>query len=95
MKLETSMATRSPQAPGRKPGESSTEFQLHKSIMCADKNVLDYTSFRLRRYAESVTDISQRMTLENIVVSYEKGIVAVAWKCGKPIYMNIVHETRS
>jgi hypothetical protein len=96
MKHEYSMATRSPQVPGRKPGEICTEFQLHKSqILAADKrNLFDYTEFRLKKYISQVNDEQQKTTLEEILLKYRKGMVAVAWKSGKPIWILVTKESR-
>ena len=90
------MATRSPQVPGRKPGEICTEFQLHKSqILAADKrNLFDYTEFRLKKYISQVNDEQQKTTLEEILLKYRKGMVAVAWKSGKPIWILVTKESR-
>ena len=85
------MATRSPQAPGRKPGEMCTDFQLHKSqLPSSDKrNLFDYTEFRLKLYISQVTDDQQKTTLTDVLALYKKGQVAVAWKNGKPIWLNV------
>lgn len=90
------MATRSPQAPGRKPGEATTDFQLHKSqLPGADKkNLFDYSEFRLKKYILQVTDEQQKSTLVHILDQYKKGLVVVAWKAGKPIWINITKESK-
>lgn len=89
------MATRSPQGLSKKPGEACTEFQLHKSqILTADRrNLFDYTEFRLRRYISQLTDDQQKTTLSDILVKYRKGLVAIAWKGGKPIWISVTKET--
>ena len=90
------MATRSPQAPGRKPGEICTDFQLHKSqIPGADKrNLFDYTEFRLKRYIGQLTDDQQKTTLSNVLIQYKKGQVAIAWKAGKPLWIPVTKESK-
>lgn len=89
------MATRSPQGPAKKPGEACTDFQMHKSqILAADKrNLFDYSEFRLRRYISQLTDDQQKTTLSDILVKYRKGLVAIAWKGGKPIWISVTKET--
>lgn len=96
MKHEYSMATRNTQGPGRKPGEVCTDFQLHKSqILTSDKrNLFDYTEFRLKKYILQVRDEQQKMTLEDILVKYMKGLVAVAWKGGKPVWISVTKESK-
>jgi hypothetical protein len=97
MKFERCMTTRNPQVPGRKPGDTCTEFQLHKSQIApggAKKNLVDYTEFRLKLYITQVTDEQQRLALEQVLASYKKGQVAVAWKSGKPVWISITKETK-
>ena len=52
------MATRSPQALGRKPGEMCTDFQLHKSQLSGidKRNLFDYSELRLKLYISQITD---------------------------------------
>ena len=90
------MATRNTQGPGRRPGEVCTDFQLHKSqIPTSDKrNLFDYTEFRLRRYIGQVRDEQQKTTLEDILLKYSKGLVAVAWKGGKPVWITVTKESK-
>lgn len=94
MSLDSSMATRDPQTLSIKPGETTTEFQLHKSLTCSDKSVIDYAERRLKWYALRVTDLTQRLMLERVISAYLKGDVAVAWKSGKPVYINVISESK-
>lgn len=96
MKFESCMSTRNPQTPGRKPGESCTEFQLHKSQLpgTSKRNLFDYTEFRLKLYITQVKDEQQRITLENVLTSYKKGLVAVAWRGGKPVWISVTKESK-
>lgn len=97
MKLETSMATRSPQMPGRKPGELCTEFQLHKSQLntggLSKRNIFDYTEYRLTLYIDQLRDEEQRNTLTRVLKSYKQGLMAVAWKGGKPVWIEVTKES--
>lgn len=83
--------------PGRKPDEACTEFQFHKSQVSFSslsvRNVIDYTSFRLTRYIEQLKDEAQRKVLERVLNDYKSGLVAVAWKAGKPVWLNVTKET--
>lgn len=96
MKHEYSMATRSPQGPGRRPGEVCTDFQLHKSQIPSDdkRNLFDYTEFRLKKYINLLTDDQQKTTLTDILAKYRKGQVAVAWKGGKPVWIAVTKESK-
>jgi hypothetical protein len=96
MSLEKSMSIRNPQLPGRKPGEGCTEFQLHKSQSPGGtkKNIHDYTEFRLKKYIDQVKDAQQKLTLEMVLTSYKKGQVAISWKGGKPVWINVTKESK-
>jgi len=89
--MNSSMATRTPKTPGSKAREYCTEFQLHKSQMSSvdSRRVIDYTSHRLMRYIEATTDEQQRQTLQNLLQDYKAGKVAIAWKSGKPVWMQV------
>lgn len=96
MKNDAGMATRSPQMSGRKPGEASTQFQLHKSQLSVNGNrrtLFDYTEFRLKMYIEQIKDEEQQKTLQKILRDYKQGLVAVAWKSGKPVWFNVTKES--
>jgi len=91
--MNSDMATKS-SAKGWKIGEKSTEFQMHKSQLSATniKKVLDYTEYRLRIFVQRISDDQQRETLLNIIKKYCKGEVAVAWKAGKPVWINVTKD---
>lgn len=91
--MKTDMATKS-SAAGWKIGERSTEFQLHKSQLPVtnSKKIIDYTEYRLRIFAQKIIDPQQKETLLSVIRKYCKGEVAVAWKSGKPVWLNITKE---
>lgn len=83
------MATRTPQGPGRSPGESCTEFQLHKSQLSSTRrNLFDYTEYRLKRYISQLKD-EQKTALLKVLKEYKQGLVAIAWKSGKPVWISV------
>lgn len=88
------MATRTPKGPGSKPGETCTEFQLHKSQnqLTSHKNVIDYSYFRLIMYIHQITDEQQKETLKQICVEYKKGLIAIAWKAGRPVWLKVTKD---
>lgn len=90
MRQENGMATRTPQGPGRNPGESCTEFQLHKTQLSASsrKNLFDYTEYRLKRYIAQLKD-EQKTALLKVLKEYKQGLVAIAWKSGKPVWISV------
>ena len=93
-RMKANMATRTPKGTGTKPGENCTEFQLHKSQsqLTAHKNVFDYSYFRLIQYIQQVTDEQQKQTLKDICVQYKAGMVAIAWKSGRPVWLKVTKD---
>lgn len=87
------MATRS-NTSGLKIGEKTTEFQLHKSLLpvANTKRIIDYTERRLCLFVKRISDPQQRETLINLLDKYCKGEVAVAWKAGKPVWINVTKD---
>lgn len=82
---------------GRKPGDSCTEFQLHKSQLntggLSKRNIFDYTEHRLKFYISKLKDESQKETLVKVLKAYKQGLMAVAWKSGRPVWIEMTKET--
>jgi len=94
--FKPNMATRNPVKTNVNV-HNSTEFQLHKSHVpifasIIDK-VLDYTEYRLVRYAKQVQDPQQKAVLLDLIAKYRKGLVAVAWRGGMPIWLPVTKDT--
>lgn len=92
--MNSDMATKS-SSPGWKLGERSTEFQLHKSQIAGSnsvKKILDYSEYKLRIFLENTIDPQQQKTIRNVISSYCKGEIAVAWKSGHPVWIRITKE---
>jgi len=74
----------------------STEFQLHKSQLTIFNGILDqvidYTEHRLNRYAKSVKDSQQSAALFELVERYKKGMVAIAWRKGRPVWLRVTND---
>ena len=87
------MATRS-NTSSWKIGEKTTEFQLHKSLLPVSniKKIIDYTERRLHLFVKRIADPQQRETLINLLDKYCRGEVAVAWKAGKPVWINVTKD---
>ena len=68
-----------------------TEFQVHKSHRgdVFGKHVIDYSEHRLRRHIQKVDDAQQKAIIENLIIDYVEGRVAIAWKKGKPIWIKL------
>lgn len=83
--------------PGRKPGDLCTEFQLHKSQLntggLSKRNIFDYSEYRLKLYIAQLRDESQRNTLSKVLKDYKSGLMAVAWKGGKPLWIEVTKES--
>ena len=95
MKLENCMATKTPKSSQKKPGESCTDFQLHKSQSSHGnkREIIDFTEKKLMNFIERSRDEQQKSTLVRLLDDYRRGAVAVAWKGGKPIWFNVTKET--
>lgn len=81
---------------GRKPDDITTEFQLHKSQLQVDvkrRTLFDYSAYRLMRYIEQLKDENQRNTLRDVLKKYKQGLVAIAWRRGQPVWLNVTKET--
>ena len=92
--MKTEMATKRPKQSGWKFGERCTEFQLHKSqlSLASVKYIIDYSEVRLKHFIKTVSDAQQKETLTKVLNSYKRGEVAVAWKAGKPVWINVTKE---
>ncbi len=73
--------------------ETCTEFALHISqqtrLSEKRKGLIDYSQRRLERYIKIIEDPQQKMVLVALLHDYIKGDVAIAWKRGLPVYINI------
>lgn len=73
--------------------ETCTEFTLHISqqahLARKCKNLIDYSQHRLERYIDAVDDAQQKMVLYALLSDYNKGEVALAWKSGRPVYIQV------
>lgn len=74
--------------------ESCTEFSLHvrQKNIASKKYPIDYSEHRLERYIDKVKDPQQKMVLIALLHDYIKGNVAVAWRRGHPVYIQVVKE---
>jgi uncharacterized protein (UPF0261 family) len=88
------MATRNPG--GTKVDVEGTEFHLHKSQQSIFAGimhkVIDYTEHRLLRYADKVKDPQQKATLKELITNYKKGLVAIAWRKGQPVWLPVTKD---
>jgi len=92
--MKTEMATKRPKQPNWKFGERCTEFQMHKSqlSLLSVRYIIDYSEQKLKYFIKTVTDAQQKETLTKVLESYKKGEVAVAWKAGKPVWVNVTKD---
>lgn len=84
------MATRNP---GNLPDrtETRTEFQIY-SERSPTSNVADLTEKRLIKFASEATDPQQKLMLEALIEAYRNGQVAVAWRRGRPVPMQVSRD---
>jgi hypothetical protein len=89
------MATRNPSGT-RLNKEECTEFQLHMTQLPSyDKlkgKLVDFTEQKLLRYLDVVVDEQQIMALQDLIARYRRGLVAVGWRKGKPVYVDATRE---
>lgn len=90
--MKVKMATRNPADVEVSKG-GQTDFVLHKSQQTIFtgilKKIVDYTEHRLLRYAAIVRDPQQKLVLMTMINNYRKGLIAIAWKRGQPIYIRV------
>ena len=84
------MATRNT---GNFPGriELGTEFQLHVG-RSETRNVIDFTEYKLVRYALKCKDPQQKLILMALVDDYRAGSVAISWRRGAPVPVRVTKE---
>lgn len=79
---------------GQKPGDATTQFQLHKSQHSTrSRTLFDYSEFRLKRCIEKLKDEKQKEMLRGVLKQYKLGLVAIAWRRGQPVWLNVTKET--
>jgi len=75
---------------------SCTEFTLHirqqTSLSGKRKGLIDFSQKKLEKYIESITDAQQKMVLYALLYDYLKGEVAIAWRRGQPVYIQVTKE---
>ncbi len=73
-----------------------TEFQMHKTMHPMfdqlKKKLIDFTEHKLTRYLLTIEDPQQREMLMNVIDRYRRGLVAVAWKKGRPVHVDLTKE---
>jgi hypothetical protein len=76
--------------------QDCTEFQMHKTMHPMydqlKKKLVDFTEYRLLRYFSMIDDAQQKTMLIEIIEKYRKGLIAIAWKQGRPIYLDLTRE---
>lgn len=74
--------------------ESCTEFSLHirQKNISSKKYPIDYSERKLEKYIDTIKDPQQKMVLIALLHDYLKGDVAVAWRRGHPVYIQVVKE---
>lgn len=74
----------------------TTEFHLHKSqhMSCAGvlHKVIDYTEHRLKKFIKTVSDPQQKAALNHLLEQYKKGMVAIAWRKGRPVWTKLTKD---
>lgn len=73
------------------PAGHCTEYHLHKSQTSerANKNILDFSAFKIMQLMSKTTDESQRLMLAALLRDYREGHVAVGWQNGTPVWIRV------
>lgn len=88
--LNTNMATRNAaDLPGRP--DKGTDFQLYAGKN-GPSNVIDFTLAKLIRFATKAQDPQQKMMLMAMIEDYRNGVIAVAWRRGRPVHLKVTRE---
>jgi len=84
------MQTSSYRLVNKRLGSEYTEYQLHKSQISngIGRNIFDYTEYRFLKYMENF-DNEKQLVLINVLTSYRKGSIAIAWKSGEPVWVSV------
>lgn len=86
-----SMATRNTTGLPNRP-ERGTEFQLYAG-RDGNRNIVDFTEHKLLKCAAKATDPQQKFTLATMIDDYRRGIIAVAWRRGNPVFITVTRDT--
>ena len=74
---------------------SGTEFQLHKSQLfptAINRFIVDFTAVKLVSYISAAQSVEERDVLKQVLHDYKRGKVAVAWRSGRPVWINVTNE---
>jgi hypothetical protein len=66
---------------------TTTEFQLH--VRRENKNIIDYTEQKLKRFVKSIKDPQQKETVQELMNRYIDGSIAICWKKGYPAWLQV------
>lgn len=72
--------------------EFQTEFQMHAKFSKAiqkSSGVLDYTDSKITRLLKNTRDMKMGIMLLQLLREYREGKVAIAWRNGRPVYVNV------
>ena len=86
-----SFATRFPKEIGFMARET-TPFVLHSALTNDRGLVIDYTEKRLQRLIACAVQSDIKSTLENMLVDYKAGTIAVAWHHGTACMVPVKKE---
>lgn len=88
-------ATRNPMQAEISP-ETCTEFQMHRTqhpqFDQVKHKLVDFTEHRLQRLIDKAHDVQLRSALAELLQNYRRGNVAIAWRRGKPTWLNVTRE---
>lgn len=76
--------------------EMCTEFGMYMTQNSGFESIktklLDFTEHKLQRFISNVYDPQQLNALNELMLNYKRGNVAIAWKRGAPIFIKVTQE---
>jgi len=71
---------------------SRTPFQTYykfvKELSENDK-IIDFTLYKLKHRASQTQNSANKLNYAKIISMYKNGKIAIAWKCGAPVYIDL------
>lgn len=64
---------------------TTTDFQLH--VVRENKNIVDYTEQKLKRYSKLAKDPQQQKAIQDLMEKYMNGSIAICWQNGLPAWL--------
>lgn len=91
-----SISRKSNKKNGQSDFATTTDYQLHKSILfpsSVSRFIIDFTAMKLLALIKATEDETEKRNLVEVINNYRKGKVAIAWRSGKPVWIQVTNES--